>query len=718
MEHLLNDILQNPQGPSVKHVEERLDGIDGQREFVELLKSGNGIAFTYMKTRCKEWTENPKRIEMIHRIHDVLFSLIFTSSEQNFGILCFFFETLYLCGNGWSSLVEDLCANPNGRSVRVLNHMFNKYRVCSRSNALYGEIIRNIELCQDIFRKAYFESLSEDENILGMFHSLVFQDIHPFFENNADRFLGSFCKLLRKQVLEKDVCEIFNLFVTKYPECVDMTRILGVVLTTITGFDYLKYTVLLNIVKRKSHPVLSKFSDALSNAVKMGAFVSENEIMEMNEDVLLYSRNLLKGYDVNRGIIIEMIGHLRKVFGEGWGSMLIEGTVATPIEEERLIFLCMALGIRLEEAVRKCSGIVQDSKSIGYLGVVSFRYLLSIGHYTVIDPGYINRGNPGSFLAMVYLSRCIDNSGALESLESYSTRYGEGNPEACRKIGGPENCAKIMSHLMKFLRDNIEDEFSSQLVQKVVRICPSSVSPEVVRFIDEFVWKNVRNINSPQAYGYLLDVQGLVFLKTGDNTWILNLVQVVLSEEIFEIYSSSLFLLAIVVLHSSGDFSPVVEIIRQESLWKTKELLLSMVCLTVSLFKTGNCSKEQVDYIVEYLLGVSIHHAYVLLTNTVVSGDYLKWIKGENIEEEFVLACALKKRGLISEEMYKEIYTRSLQYFEKNFVSKRNARRVLRGLGYGMESFGRSEAYGVMERNKHSIGYENIPFSVAVAFEL
>lgn len=718
MEHLLNDILQNPRGPSIGYIEERLDGVAGQREFMELLKSGNGIAFTYMKTRCKEWIENPKRIKMIHEGDDILFSLIFGSSEQNFGILCFFFETLYFHGAAWDGLVQDLCANSNERNVRVLNHMFNKYRICSRSDALYGEIIKNIELCQDIFKKAYFESLSEDENILGMFHSLVFQDIHPFFENNADKFIGSFCKLLRKNVLQKDICEIFNLFVTKYPECVDMTRILGVVLTTITGFDHLKYSVLLNIVKRKSYPVLSKFSAALSNAVKIGAYVSENEVEEMNEDVLLYSRNLLKGYDVNRGIIIEMIGHLRRVFGDGWESTLIDGEALTPMDEERLIFLCMALKIRLKEAVDRCTDIIRNSKSMGYLGVVSFRYLLSIDSHAIIDPEYISRISPASFLAMAYLSRCIDGCESLESLESYSIKYAEGNSIACEKIGGPECCTKIMTQLMVFLEGNIEDEFSSQLIQRMIRINPSLVNPGVMRFIDDFVWKNVRNINSPQAYGYLLDVQGLIFLKTGDNAWILNLVQTVLSEEIFEIYSSSLFLLAIIVLHSSGDFSTVVEIIKQESLWKTRELLPSMVCLTISLFKAGYCSKEQVDYIVEYLSGVSIHHGYVLLSNVVVSGDYMKWIKGGNVEEEFVLATALKNRGLIGTEMYREIYSKSLQYFRENFISKRNTRRVLRGLKYGMECFGGNEAYEVMERNKHSIGYENIPFSVAVAFEL
>ncbi|CAD25093.1 hypothetical protein [Encephalitozoon cuniculi GB-M1] len=718
MEHLLNDILQNPQGPSVGCVEERLNQSGGQHEFVSLLRNGNGIAFTYMKTRCKEWIENSERIKMIHGARDILFSLIFTSSEQNFGILCFFFETLYLHGAAWDTLVQDLCASPSERSVRVLNHMFNKYRVCPRSDALYGEIIRNIGLCQDIFRKAYFESLSEDENILGMFHSLVFQDIHPFFENNADKFLESFCKLLRKQVLQKDVCEIFNLFVTKYPECVDMTRILGVVLTTITRFDYLKYTVLLNIVKRKSYPVLSKFSAALSNAVKLGAYISEGEVEEMNEDVLLYSRNLLKGYDVNRGIIIEMIGHLRKVFGDGWESTVIDSEAATPMDEERLIFLCMAFRIEVREAVERCISTVKSSGSIGYLGVVSLRYLLSIDNYASIDPGYIDRRNPGSFLAMAYLTRCIDGCESLRSLESYSAKYAEGNPMVCEKIGGPESCVRIMNGLMAFLGDGIEDEFSSQLIQRMIRIDPSLVGPETVRFLDEFVWKNVRNINSPQAYAYLLDVQGLVFLKTGDNTWILNLVQTVLSEEIFEIYSSSLFLLAIVILHSSGDFSSVVEIIRQENLWKTRELLLSMVCLTISLFKTGYCSKEQVDYIVGYLDGVSPHHAYVLLNSTVVSGDYLEWIRGKNVEEEFVLATTLRKKGLMEAEVYKGIHSRSLQYFKENFVSKRNARRILRVLRYGMEMLGGGEAHEVIERNKHNIGYENIPFSVAVTFEL
>lgn len=717
MEHLLNDILQNPEGPSIAYIEQRLDGGDGQREFMDLLRAGNGIAFTYMKMKCKEWIEIPRRMEMIHNTRDQLFSLIFTSSKQNFGTLCFFFEALYLHGACWDSLVRDLCAEPRERTVKVLNHMFNKYRTCSRSDALYGEIIKNIELTQGIFKEAYFESLSEDENILGMFYSLVFQDIHPFFEGNADKFLGAFCKLFRKQVLQKDICEIFNLFVTKYPECVDMTRILGVLLTTITGFDYLKYTVLLSIVKRKSYPVLSKFSAALSNAVKLGAYISENEIEEMSGDVLLYSRNLLKGYDVNRGMIIEIAGHLRRVFGDGWESTVVDVEATSLMDEERCIFLCMALKVRPREVIDRCLGIVGDSRSPGYLGVISFRYLLSIGTYAPVDPGYISRDNSACFLAMVYLTRCIDGCESLRSLESYSEQYVAGNADAYEKIGGSGSGPAIMAGLMRFLRGNIEDEFSSQLVQRMVRINPSLITPEFVRFFDEFVWKNIRNINSPQAYTYLLDVEGLMFLKTGDNSSILRLVQTVFSEEIFEIYSSSLFLLAIVVLHSSGDFSSAMEIIGQEGLWNTKELVLSMVCLTTSLFKAGYCSREQVNYITEYLSETNAHCAYVLLCGTAMSGDYLRWIKGENVEEEFVLATALKKKGAIGEDVYREIYLRSLGYFEENYISKRNTRRVLRGLKYGMEdSMGR--VHGVIERNRHNIGHENVLFSGVVAFEL
>lgn len=719
MEHLLNDMLHNPNGPSVEHFEQRLNGAEGQREFLRLLEDGNRMAFTYMKMKCKEWVENPNRVMMIHNSRETLFSLIFTSSEPNFVSLCSFFETLYLYNSAWDKLVLTLCAKPTERSMRVLNHMFNKYRVSSRSDALYTEIILNIELTKEIFRRAYFESLSDDKDILGMFYSLVYQDIHPFFEENADKFFNAFCTLFRKEELQQDICDIFNLFVLKYPECVDITRVLGALLTNISGFEYSKYLVLLNIVKRKNFPALMKFSTALSNAIRIGAYIGAAEMEEMRGDVLVYSRNLLKGYDVNRGLVAEMIGHVRKVLGDEWASELVNTEVTGAMDEERLIFLCVASRLRVEEVVRRCIDIVRNSSVAGYLSVISFRYLLCLNEYVEIDLGYLERNNPASFLAMAYLTRYINVSVPLDSLSLYSSldgKYFSGSEEA----GGVKYHMEIMNRLMGFLKGNIEDEFSSQLMQRVVRIDTRVITPETVGFISEFTESNIRNINSPQAYSHLFDVQGIIFLNTGENGFILRLVQTVLSEEIFEIYSSALFLLATVVLYSSGSFSSVVEIIGQESLWKTREMLPSMVCLTMSLFKTGYCSKEQVDYIAGYLSDVNEHCSY-LLVNSAAGGDsYTRWIEGkDNTEEILVLATTLQQKGLMGTSVYEDIYSRSVMYFEENFISRRNARRVLRSLVFGAEKTGReTEVSRIVEKNKQSIGHEGLPFSVIVAFKL
>ncbi|KAM0671542.1 Exportin-2 [Ordospora colligata] len=682
-----------------------------------LLKSGNEIAFTYMKMKCKEWCNIPERVVMMHSMKNELFSLIFESSELNFGILCFFFETLYFQGAEWNGLVQELCARHDRRCLKILNHMFNKYRTCTQSNELYTEIIENIELCRAIFSKAYFESISEDENVLGMFYSLIFQDIHPFFEDNADKFMASFCALFRKHILQKEICEIFNLFVTKYAECIDMTRILGVLLVTITRFDRLKYSVLLNIAKRKEFSVLSKFSDALCNAVKIGAYLSPKEIEEMNEDALLYTRNLLKGYDMNREMVIELIGHLRKVFGECWCESLVSVDVTGPMDEERLVFLCMGLRMCSREVIDRCIVIISTSSVPPYLGAIAFRYLLMVQEYSSVDPRYISRMHPASFLAIEYLSRMIDADEFLRSLDTYSKEHISSGYGACERLGGTEYYKAILDKLIEFISGGAEDEISCKLIHRIARMNISLITPEAMKFVDDLIERSILSINSPQGYWYLLDVKGIALMRYGDDGSVTEIVQRVLSEEIFEIYAPSFFLLGVLVCQSPSDFSSVVEIIKQESLWKTKELVLSMVCLTICLFERGYCSKEQVRYIVEYLLETNAHQAYVLLCGTIVGEEHLMWIKGENVDEEFVLATLLSKKGVMTIDMYRDVYIRSVKYFEENFVSKQNARRVLMGLRYGKDMLREDEsARCIIEKNKRNLGYENVPFSTMITF--
>lgn len=701
MEQLLNDMLQNPGGQAMDLIEQRIDTVDGQKELLALLEAGNGMVFAYIKMRCKEWIEQPARIRMLHVFKENLFALIFSCSETNFAILNSFLETLYLHNCAWEDLVPLLCARPGERSMRVMDHLFNKYRTSPRSDSLYTEIIRNIELTQDLFSRAYFEAESVDRSLLRMFYSLTCQDIHPFFEKNVDRFFNAFCILFRSKELQQDICEIFNLFISKYPECVDVTRVLGALLTNITAFEYLKYSVLLNVVKRKNYQALVKFSAALANAVRMGACISETEMEEMKRDTLLYSANLLRGYDVNRGLVVEIVGHLRKVLGEEWIGSLVSFEISTPMDEERLIFLCIALRLVTEDMTRRCIAIVRNSGA-GHLGVVAFRYLLLLDEYTEIDLGYVSRDHPASFLAIAYLTRHIET--CRMPLKAYSL-CGKRYSSAMDDAGGLEYHRGIMNKLVYFLRGDIEDEFSSKLVQRIVRTDTRVATPEVVAFLQEYTESNVRNINSPQAYVLLLDVQGIIFLSTGDSSYALGLVQTILAEEIFEAYLSAFFLLAVIVLCSAGSFSSVMDIIKQETLWKTKELLPGLVCLSIALFRTGHCGREQMRYIVTYLSGISEHHACLVLNAMSEDG------RRDDVEEAFVLATTLHQNGLLDAEAYADVYSRSTAYFLENFISKKNVRRVLRALQPGDRAV-------VEEKNRHNMGHENMPFSAIVAFGL
>lgn len=740
MDKLLIDILHNPTGPSIDKIEELLGTEEGEKEFLSLLLNENRMAFTYMKMKVKEWIAKPERIKMINLNKDFFYSQVFKASDQNFLCLCTFFEILYLNDAAWDDIVEFLAGDGTSRCIQALNSIFNKYRVIQRSDKLYTEIINNILLCKDIFIKGYIEGLSKDKNLIQMFFSLVCQDIHPFFEDNAESFMKAFCDLFKEEALQKDICDVFNLFIVKYPECIDMTRIVGVLLMNITKYDYLKYSVIYNIVKRKNYTTISKFRDAFDNMIRIGATLSEEECEDMEGDTLLYSRNILRGHDVSRGLVQDICRSLVVMLGDEWADKLILNSVVnTSLDQERLIFICLALKRSLENVIKMCMGIVGNASGNKYLGVIAFRYLLFSKVYAMVDLEYIKRENVASFLAISYITEQINHETGitihanllgytnidlgLPYTSTFQSSTDSNDAESKNKtyysttdaIGGIEYHNKLITALTEFLKNNIEDELSCLLLQRIVRLDTRVITHEFITFLHSFIEANIKNVNSPIGFSYLFDVLGIIFLNNNDTSFILNLVQTILSEEILETYYSMLYLIATVVMKAPEGLGSLIEIVKQPKMWETKELLLPMTCLTIALSKAGYCTEEQTNYIAKYLMGISQHCSYILMSAVPLKTFFTLGIENkQNIEEIFVLATALKNKGLMEYDLYKNLKDTSISYFKENYITKKNIRRIVRAL----KEEDQNVAIEILLKNKHNLGKDELLFSAIISFDL
>lgn len=710
MENLLYEILRSPMESTINRLEDRLDSEDGKREFLSLLKSNNVIAFTYMKMKIKEWATSFQRMEMLAVHQSIFFELVDSCSSQTIELYCDTLEIMSLKDVIWPDFIDFLVQKDTPRTFRVLNSLFKKFRILKRSDKLYIEIISSIMKTSGLFTRYYLNSSDplKDINLLEMFYSLVYQDIHPFFEDNSSKFFASFVVLYKSKELQNVLSEIYNLYILKYPECIDMTQILGSVLNSITKYDYIKYQILLNITRRKNVHALTKFKDVVITAIQLGATLTDKEKDEMNENTLEYTRNILKNQDNYRGMVSEIIEHCKSMFGEVWCSKLLSSTT----DSEMLIFLHLSLKFKDERVLRECKAITSNINSEVYLSVIALRYLIFNLEYNFVDSGYISSSHPGRYLAIYILKRFFDQQFSVEDVFLRSVGY---STRPLKNIS-PSDLGVMVVSIVKFIVTNIEDEYSSSLLLSFIKYDASYMTKPLYNSFVEYIKTNILNVNSMISFGYLLDILGLIYLKDKDDTVILEISDIILQEDIVDMYSSVFHLLALVVKMSTKDLSGLLQIISLEKLWSTKELRLSMICLTSSLFIKGYCSKEQLDYIVNYLASINKYYSYLLIDNSLTNVNIPE---DQDVEEIFINSTVLAKNRTLDLERYKPLYYKGVEYLMSNFITRKNVRRVLRALIVGSKMVGSGEYVSeIIKKNSINIGYENVPLSTFLAFNV
>ncbi|KAK6089351.1 hypothetical protein P3W45_001674 [Vairimorpha bombi] len=703
MENLLLDILKSPTDVSIQKVESLLDTQEGIDMFVTLLSQNNVIAFTYMKMQVKEWLLNPIRQDFILKYKNTFFNLIYDTTPQNLNLLCDFFEILFLQYFYWPDFVDYLVAKNDPRSFKVLNSLFVKFRKLHKSDKLYLEIIECIEKTKTLYEKYYFcTEPTDDENFLNMFYSLIYQDIHCFFEDNIEKFINAMCKLFKKKKLQSTICEMYNLFIMKYPDLIDFTKILGAVLISIDSFDYAKYQVLLNIIKKRKDEACIKFEDILVNACKLGSVLSVKEKDEMGS--LEYSKNIICNIDVYRGIIIDLVLNLSKN-----NSSFVTKLLSSPYDEESEIFLYTALKLKNDDIVKKCQIIINNSSSDIYMSFSAFRYLLVVKEYSTCDNKFIQKDHPSVYLCLEMITKYIQKTSPLEiNILDILT-----NQDINKDIV-PEYI-EILDRIIIFINGSEEDQYSCILINRIIKEDIRYMTDDIYNFLIEYTNLNIRNINSVLAFQYLFDTFGILMTKGNQNKKLIyerdfgKLISIITAEEIVEMYNYTFFLLSIIIKNSKNEYSSVIQIVSQDRLWGSKELLMSLICLSVSLYKKKYMSDEQINYITQYLCTVNKYYAYLLSDNT----NFTLRIN-EDVEEYFILKSIIIEN---IEEYYK-IYKSAMEYFTNNYISKKNVRRIVRSFIRGSKIVHDEMYKNIIEKNIFNLSYDNVPYCVYINFEI
>lgn len=862
MEQLLLSILKNPSPQIIDTLEQQLNTEKGQHQFINLLTSNNIISYSYMKMKIKDWINT--RYDFLLKYKNTFFNLVTDSTEYNFSLLCDTFEVMFFYFVIWDDFIDFLVALDNERSFRVLNSLFMKYRSQNKSDRLYSEIIVNISKVAPLFVKYYnfrwsgqsdfisgsntvkeneinnvskfynnqsnadisnnnvinssncstnFTKPLPDKNLLNILYSLIYQDIHPFFESNISTLTNTLTTLYKLTNFQPLINDIYLLITTKYFDLVDLTKIFGSILISLTNFDQVKYSVLNNIIRKNSKTVF-QFEDVLINAIKIGSILSEKEKDEMMS--VEYSRNIICNVDVYRGIITDIVGNIKRVNENFVGKLIncisrdgeiinmninkcenesmgstIEmssniNSITTTTLEEWQIFLFTALKLKTSNLIKKCKLAINNSNEDKFISFASFRYLLSIKEYSTFDYRIINREHPACYLSMFMLINYIQEQSPLEK-----KILNEMEIDICKINGDGSSCnvnidsnriidnnstinnvsnrildnifCNILDNLSNFITSDIEDEYSTLLINRIVKDNPRIITDSFYSQLISLCIENILNINSLTAYSYIFDTISILFLDRARNKEsnkikndIMRIVNLVVSEEIVELYSSAFYMLSVLIMSEnacySGDivggvcisnnnrtnYSNMVNIVSQTALWSTKELYLSLICLTISLYKSGYMTEIQVDYIVQYLCNINLYYAHVLSDSTTRSVQVI-----EDIEELFIYKSGdilykekigdnvckdstnnISSKDSINNSFYKnkeeyiKIYKNALEYFNTNYITKKNARRVTRAFLRGSK-FVNDEMYkNIIDKNLFNLGYDNVPYSVYMCFDI
>lgn len=689
------------------------------------LQSQNMLAYFYLRNMTSYLLKtNTSAVEYITSHHELLVNLIYEATEKNFEVLLSFYEIISLNGFLWPTFYQEILqhlASNFSKSVKVYATVFKKYETLKASSELYKEINDNIELLKfplfsNFLNPNYFLSIRNSEDLINIFYYLIYQDIHPFFENNIEKFFLYFDQTFEKHA--NCLYKIFNLCISKYSDCVDIYKILVLCLSK-PNTD----SVLIQIIKRREFARLKGYYGQIANYI----LNKKNSVDEFSSDPLRHTRNSLK--NIKKDELLNALGNLefkivlfsfmpeyyRKyifvnqegenhyngklnndllhqghkkadedelsiiknvIEGKEDDSLFGKSFKANPgfiLELERLVEISTVLRFKLN--VKPIFFYCDDSIEGQFLLFRSIIYLLKMGSFFEFKTPLAYSHRYCSYILMHYFSEHfelkIDNVNlALQHLkDEYSAKLLFLNVRRSLKlnsaISGP--FSETMLGIDQIFQKTFFKNSENHLCKNGFYYCKDAEILEKNKFdyeliaqkVSEFVCSSIDIINV-QPYFYLFDVLGLI-ASPRNYISLLKLSNQVLTSGVEELFHLNFYLLSILVKFGF-DTTGLLSIIHNKDFWSENTLIFPLCCLTVSVI--NKIEKTFLYDIIEYLLSFRRDAAYFLIAKS----DYpLHKIEIEDSEEEIFIRASRKMHF-------------SLEYLEKNYLTTKNVRKLVKAL--------------------------------------
>lgn len=598
---LLAEILKNPVSPATGQLAHFLATENGLDDLMENLRAGNPLAFIYLKQSIGGWVEARANAGLYSS--DFIAFLISVATRPTRHYVCEYMEILSVHGRITRSLTAQLV---RGRCFDMLESVFKKYTEAPRTNELYTEIKDSIAEMTAVFNDVYFDPLVAKEvdactrrpggpqqadvvsitrtsplffdgHLLRVLHSLVYQDIHPYFEDNSDYFFKVFSVLFESAENRETVLKIYDLFTTKYPDCTNFTLLI----TTLSRTDALDGSVMNVLTKafgyRNSHPDM---------VVQMLQRVLAYRLDE--EDMETYTRDVLRGIDTSRGCAHKLIKLLYAVYSTG---------IVYHFSGESALFVATVLKHRDAGFVEAAKQLIARPNNEPTAVFSSFLYLISVNEVGDENCSLEYLNTDCRFICLKYLSLLLRKNDAF-----HRRRLGHGMKT---QTDGPP-LDGILPVLTGLIAEKA-DEFSCELLFRIVKSREPLQTAGLYEFITT-VFDRIDRIDAT-SLAYLFDIYNLLTVKL--KRFNLKIVENILNNELSDLFALCFFYLSILVQETDLPKGFIMNILGQDTLWTEGNIHLPLVLMLVSAYKRGMVAEPHV-------LGVcgclSPYHTGILLS--------------------------------------------------------------------------------------------------------
>jgi hypothetical protein len=629
------------------------------------LKSQNVLSFIYLRNMTNYLIKtNTSAVQYIASHHEQLLGLIYSSTEQNFAILLTFFEALSLSGHLWPSFYRDVALRIQtdfARSVKVYASVFRRYEVLKGSSQLHMEISDNIDLLKEPLFAHMLDHghvAANVDDLLTIFYYLIYQDIHPFFENNMDKFCVYFDSIFGTHF--NSLYKIFSLCIAKYSDCVDIYKILelcvakkdtdAIIVQILKKREFGKlrsyYGDIAAYVLRKRNSAEELLDDPL-RLTRKAVLGRKDEILAIldNED---FKHVLLSKFPASFHAFVGLRdGHVYERYPPHTRDLLLE--------LERLVEICMSLRIPISvQQLLHCEGTPEGQ--LLFFRVVE--YLLATPQDVDLSPALAETHPHCAYIVMHYLTvkhfrvKKENVDLALKYMrDEYSTRliFMSVRHSVQNTFPLGENALGIRRAL-----DELGGKDSHKSLKPPAEINTEKIAEEIVKYL--YSTKEVGNV---VPYFYLFDALGLL-ASHANYVLLLRLTNHILMSGTEELFHLCFYLLALLAKFNFDATGLVETITKRRDLWEEDALVFPLCCLTASL--ADRIEKTFVHDLISHLLQAKKSAAYFLIAKT---GHPVPEIA--DVEEELFVKV---HRGIAVD----------LDYFRKNYVSARNTRKAVKAL--------------------------------------